>query len=111
MEEESYIVLNKSDSIRKDPAYYSVEFSVEGVDFPYQFKIWENHPGAMSVLMKNDSIILHRLKVGDVLDMKYYSEDSIYPSDNIRNTIRYVSEKNQGRLRGHSLVGLQIINS
>ena len=101
--------MNKFASIKKDPAYHSVEFSVEGVDFPYQFRIWENRPDAMSVLVKNDSVILNRLKVGDVLDMKYYSEDSIYPSDNIRTAIRYVNEKSQGRLRGHSLVGLQII--
>ena len=64
----------------------------------------------MSVLVKNDSVILHRLKVGDILNMKYYSEDSVYPSENIKTAIRYVSEKNQGPLRGHSLVGLQIIN-
>jgi hypothetical protein len=102
--------MNRSIGIRKYPAYHSVEFSVEGIDFPYQFRIWESHTESMSVLVKNDSIILHRLKVGDILNMKYYSEDSAYPSENIRTAIRYVSEKNQGRLRGHSLVGLQIIN-
>ena len=103
--------MNRSACMSKDPAYHSVEFSVEGVEFPYQFRIWDTSHESMSVLVKSDCVILNRLRVGDVLNMKYYSEDSIYPSENIRTAIRYVSEENQGRLRGHSLIGIEIIQN
>ena len=51
------------------------------------------------------------LKTGDILEMKYYTRDSAYPFENVRTAIRHVTKKIQGRLKGHYLVGLEILEN
>jgi hypothetical protein len=91
-------------------SYHSVEFSITGIDLPYQFKIWNTENMSMCVLVKEDSAILHRLKVGDTLDMKFYSGESDYPTNFIKTSIRHIS-KDEGRFRGHYLVALEILEN
>jgi hypothetical protein len=91
--------------------YYSAEFVVDGLEVSYQFKIWERAPKAVSVLVKENSNILQLLKVGDTLNVKYYSITSAYPSEWQRTAIRHITRNDQGRLKGHYLVGLEIIEN
>ena len=91
--------------------YYSVEFSFEGLDVIYQFKIWKTVSTVMSVLVKEDSGILPWLKVGDKLNMKYYSVDVVDPFEHLDTEIRYITKQDQGRLKGHYLVGIEILGS
>ena len=100
----------RSDGRKRVNQYHSVEFSIKGLELPYQFRIWDNATESMSVLVKEDSSVLPMLKVGDTLDTKYYSIDSIYPSENMRTVIRHITKNNRGRLRGHYLVGLKIVD-
>jgi hypothetical protein len=90
--------------------YHSVEFSIKGIELPYQFKIWNTANMSMCVLVKENSAILPRLKVGDTLDMKFYSGASSYPTNSLKTTIRHIS-KDEGRFRGHYLVGLEILEN
>lgn len=94
---------------RSNP-YHSVEFSIEGLEIPYQFRIWESVKESMNVLINEDSCVLPLLKVGDTLDTKYYSIDSAYPSQNMRTVIRHITKNEDGRLKGHYLVGIRIID-
>ncbi len=91
--------------------YYSAEFGVDGLDVSYQFKIWEKAPKAVSVLVKENSGILQILKVGALLNVKYYSSNSAYPSDWQKTAVRHIIWNDQGRLRGHYLVGLEIVEN
>ena len=91
--------------------YHSVEFIIKGLDIPYQVRIWDSRSESMSVLVKEDSIVLPLLKVGDTLDTKYYSIGSVYPSEKMRTIIRYINKNRKGRLKGHYLIGLKIIES
>ena len=68
-----------------------------------------NAPESINVLVNKDSSVLPLLKVGDTLDSKYYSSDSAYPSKNMRTVIRHITKNTNGRLKGHYLVGLKII--
>ena len=52
--------------------YYSVEVRIDGLDVPYQFKIWQITSGCAWVLAKKDSNIIPLLKVGDILNIKCY---------------------------------------
>ena len=90
--------------------YHSVEFSIKGIELSYQFKIWNTANMSMCVLVKEDSAILPRLKVGDTLDMKFYSGASSDPTDSLKTTIRHIS-KDEGRFRGHYLVALEILEN
>lgn len=91
--------------------YYSAEFAVDGLEVSYQFKIWEKAPKAVSVLVKENSNILQLLKVGDTLKVKYYSMASAYPSEWQRTAVRHITLNDQGRLKGHYLVGLEIVEN
>ena len=89
--------------------FHSVEFSIKGLELPYQVRIWDNESESMCILLKESSSVLPLLKVGDTLDSKYYSAGSVYPTQNMKTVIRHITKKNNGRLRGHYLIGLKIL--
>ena len=87
--------------------FYSVEFCTTG--HIYQFKIWNMAPPeSMCVLVREDSEILDSLKVGDTLTMKYYTADLLCPIRDLETEIRHIKKKDQGRFKGHIVVGLEI---
>ena len=92
----------------QDDQYHSVEFFVKGMELPYQFKIWNTASMPMCVLVKENSAVLPLLKVGDTLDMRFYSGESVYDTDSLRTTIRHIT-KDEGRFKGHYLVALEIL--
>jgi hypothetical protein len=87
--------------------YHSVEFSIQGVELAYQFKIWNTSSTPMYVLVKENSAILPSLREGDTLDLKFYSSESSYSTASLKTRIRHIT-KDQGRFRGHYLVALEI---
>ena len=101
----------KSEDKREGPPYYSVEMALEGLDLSYQFRIWNVASTPMCVLVKEDSDILPRLKVGETLNMKYYSTGSIHPPEYLETAIRHITKNDHGRFKGHYLVGLEIIET
>jgi hypothetical protein len=90
--------------------YYSVEFSINGLTMSYQFKIWNMASQSMCVLVREDSEILPRIKVGDILDMRYYTGSSSSPSEDLKTEIRHITKDDDGRFKGHYLVGLSIVS-
>jgi len=89
--------------------YYSVEFSISGTTYVYQFKIWDISPKGICVLVKEDSDLLNYLKVGDILDLKYYTTDSSKPVEYLKTEIRHITKDEKGRFKGLYLVGLLIL--
>ena len=102
-------VERRSEPRRMVDQYHSVEFSVDGLDFAYQFKIWNIASSSICLLIKETSDILPRLNVGDTLNMRYYSHDSSHPHGDLATRIRHITKNDEGRLRGHYLVGLEIL--
>lgn len=89
--------------------YSSVELSTSNLLFVYQFKIWETSTSGMSILVKEDSAVLEQIKVGDVLDMKYYPVDSSEEPVSLKTEIKHITKDDQHRFKDHYLVGLTII--
>ncbi|UCH00664.1 MAG: PilZ domain-containing protein [Deltaproteobacteria bacterium] len=89
--------------------YYSVEFSISNSAFVYQFKIWDISAKGVCVLVKEDSELLNHLKVGDVLNLKYYPADSSHPIEHLKTQIRHINKDEEGRFKGLYLVGLSIL--
>ena len=87
--------------------YYSLEVWIDGLDVPYQFKIWQITSGCAWVLAKKDSNIIPLLKVGDILNIKCYPANQLFPPDCLETIIRYVSMNDKGRFKGHCLIGLE----
>ena len=105
----SRLMGRKSALPRPMDQFYSVEFSIRGLDAPYQFKIWDMFSSCMCILVKEYSDILPRLKVGDTWNMKYYSTGSGYRPECLKTVIRHIIKNDQGRFKGHYLVGLEIL--
>jgi hypothetical protein len=105
------LVDKATQSVKEAGKYHSVEISMMGTPVHYQFKIWCMGSIPMCFLVKENSDILNRLKVGDTLEMKYYSNDTRYPPEYLTTLIKDISRKEQGRFKGHCLVGLQILEN
>jgi hypothetical protein len=41
--------------------------------------------------------------------MRYYGKDSKFPSKDLATAIRHITKTDQGRLKGHYLIGLEIL--
>jgi hypothetical protein len=89
--------------------YHSVEFSVDGLYYLYQFKIQNLTESSIGVLIRENSEIMCLLKVGDIIKMKYYPKDFFIPAELLDTEIRYITKENQGRFRGHYLIGLALL--
>jgi hypothetical protein len=87
--------------------YQSVELSVDGLDHPYQFKIWKIHSRSNVIVVRKDSNILPHLRVGGRHRMKYYYPGEPSPDGVRETTIKEISREEQGRFKGHFLVGLE----
>jgi hypothetical protein len=89
--------------------YNSVEFSFDKLSVVYQFKIWNIESMSMCILIREDSSLLSGIKVGDIFPMKYSNSNSRESSEYLETAIRHIIKKDQGRFRGHYLVGLEIL--
>ena len=89
--------------------YYSVEFTVKDLASAYQFKIWNISSQGMCILIKENSKILPYIKVGDIITMKYYLTESVGTTEDVKTEIKHITKDDQGRFKGHFLVGLAIL--
>ena len=107
----NYIATNQNvNKLGETPdQYYSVEVDLAGMTFPYQFKIRRIASRPMCFLIKESSDILPRLRVGDILEMKYYSSKSPYITEPRKTAIREITKDDQGQFKGHYLVALEIL--
>jgi hypothetical protein len=88
--------------------YHSVMFSLRGADNTYRSRVWDKATSSMHLLIEETSDLLSRLKVGDTVNMKYYSYDLRNPSEYLEASVQHITKKDRGRLKGHYLVGLDI---
>jgi len=88
--------------------FYSVEFDLAGMKYPYQFKLWNGCARERFVIVKENSKIIKRLRPGDVLNMRYHCTDSRSPSRFIDTEIGDIKREPHGRFKGHYLVELSI---
>lgn len=95
---------------RKPPdKYYSVQFSVKDLGYFYQFKIWDVSSKGMCILIGEDSSVVGHLHVGDIIKMQYYLSDAVGSTEEFETEICHITKNEQGRFKGHYLVGLAIL--
>lgn len=107
MEEE--LIERRSEPRSLMDEYYSVNFSIEETPSVYQFLIWDTSSKGRSLLVKEDSDVLKYLRIGQVLNMKYYRKDPAKPVEFLKTEIRHISKDDDGRFKGHFLVGVEIL--
>jgi hypothetical protein len=99
----------RSETRAADSRYYSVQFTTEGLDSFYQFKLWNISPKGLCILVSEQSDVLKHLRVGDTLNMTYYLTNRQGAFENLKTEIKHITKNEDGRFRGHYLVGLSII--
>jgi hypothetical protein len=88
--------------------YYSVEFSISGLEMNFQFKIWNVSTRGLCLLVRPESAILSHLRVGETIRMKFYRENASKPADFINTKIHHITQDDTGKFRGHYLIGLGV---
>jgi hypothetical protein len=102
-------ITDKKPTESLQPNYYSVEFPLNATQPVYQFKLRQSVQNTFFLLVKSGSDIVSQLKVGHILPMKYYSEDSMHKTE-VRNTqIMEIVKETHGRFRGHYRIELDIM--
>lgn len=89
--------------------FYSVEFLIKETGEVYQFKLRDISAQGLGILMREDSLVLQYLKVGDTLDVKYNPPRSSGPAVIFKTQIRHIAKKEQGAPKRHFVIGLEII--
>ena len=89
--------------------FYCVEFAMTAPHPVYQFKLWHSERDAPFLLVKDNSDLLPQLKVGTVMPMKYYCDDSHQRTQVRKTQIRQIVSETQGRFQGHYRIELEIL--
>ena len=87
----------------------SVEFIPGNDKMFYQFKLRDFSSRGFGIIVKKDSKVLKLLKTGDILNMKYHSEEAAISPVLHKTQIKHISEPDPGTYKDHMLVGLLIL--
>ena len=89
---------------------HSAEFKIPGVPV-YQLKVRDLSANGAGIVARTDSKILNIIRIGQELDVKLISHgESAGPSGHYRSRIEHISELQEGRFRGHMVIGISILN-
>lgn len=94
---------------KKPNPFYSVEFSLEGLEADHLFRLRDTNSDHKCVLVKEDSRMLPLLKVGDVLPLKFNFNHTPRLSEHLNTAIRFIIKQDEGRFKGHYFVGFEIL--
>jgi hypothetical protein len=89
--------------------YCRVEFSISKEKPDYLFEIRDTSSSGLCIIVKEGSDILNHLKVGDIMNMKYYYSKKAKRPDLIKTEIKHITKDNLGRYKGNYLVGLSFV--
>ena len=87
---------------------YRVEIKLIGAPI-YQFRVQDVSSDGAGILIKEDSKFLSMIEVGQIVDADFISPEGTDPTGNHRAEIRHITKPNNGKHKGHYLVGLKIL--
>jgi hypothetical protein len=88
---------------------YTVELAYSSLPCAYMFRMWNLSSKGTCIVVRDDSEVLKQVKVGDVLEMKYYKTDTSSRPECLETEIKHITKDDGGRFKNHTLVGLQIL--
>jgi len=98
----------RSELRKNEKPMRSVELKLPSLPI-YLFKVKDSSQNGFCLLVKEDSNILDHIHVGQILNIRSYSEDKIDPSEIFLSEIKHITKKDEGPYTGHQLVGLMIL--
>ncbi len=102
------------DKVRFSPVesngFHSVELRIDGMETPYQFRLWNDEQAPIFFIVKKNSMLLSRLEIGSTIPIKYYSSaNRKSPVQQHPTRIVDIVADENGRFRGHCRVELAIV--
>ena len=95
-------------SRRTELRNYRVEIKLIGAPI-YQFRVQDVSSDGAGILIKEDSKFLNLIEVGQIVDAEFISPEGTDPAGDYKAEIRHITKPNEGKHKGHFLVGLMII--
>jgi len=88
--------------------FHSVELKLASLPI-YVFKLKDISSNGACFLVKEGSAILKHLKVGQLLNIRYNTEDEMGPSEVFKSEIKHITRALERPFKGHYLVGIMIL--
>jgi hypothetical protein len=86
----------------------SVELKLPNLPI-YVFRLKDKSSNGICFLVRADSDILNHIQEGQILDLKYHTEDTTNPSKVFSSEITHITKMDKGPYKDHQLVGLMIL--
>lgn len=99
---------SRPESVNFLDKYFYVQFSISSTEPIYIFKLRSNSTNGLFVLAREDSAVLKHLKVGDIVNMRYNTLESLNSTKPLKTLIRSISKNPKNLYMGHSLIELSI---
>lgn len=88
--------------------YHSVEMKLSPLPI-YLFKLKDISSKGACFFVKEGSAILKHLKVGQILNLRYHSEEETAPATVFKSEIKHITKIEENSYKGHYLVGIKIL--
>ena len=75
----------------------------------YQFRVNDVSLDGAGILIKEDSKFMNMIEVGQIVDADFISPKGTEPAGIHRTEVRHITKPNEGKNKGHYLVGLSIL--
>ena len=98
----------RSELRKNEEPMRSVELKLPSLPI-YLFKVKDSSQNGFCLLIKEDSNILEHIHVGQILNIRSYSEDNMVSSEILLSEIKHITKKDKSPYTGHQLVGLMIL--
>jgi len=76
----------------------------------YQFKLKDISGNGTCFLVKEESSIMRHLRVGQEIEIQFHGIDGVLPAMVHRSQIMHITRSDQGRYKGHRLVGVRVLS-
>ncbi len=101
--------MEKRSSKRALPTgFHGAEIKLTGVPL-YQFKLKDISDHGASILIKENSAMINHLEVGQHLQIKFHANSHPDLNGYFESKIAHITKNEEGRYKGHYLVGVQIL--
>jgi hypothetical protein len=97
--------------LRNADSYYRAEIRLSHCDLPYQFKLRDLNEAAASFMVNNNSSFLDTFKIGTEVQMKCWTNTRMQTIKYFRAKISNITKQEDKPFKGHSMVGLELMEN
>jgi hypothetical protein len=89
--------------------FYSIEIAIPELIGRYKFKLRDISTSGIGIIVKDDSLLLNHLKIGNILKILYSPSSRTAVPELLNTRIEHITKCETGRYKGHHIVGFSLI--